>query len=192
MGWGDLPPKYFLFWCTPVGFKGSFWVWAQPMRGSITMSSRLSWAHIQNGPWFPNRLVNICLFLVCRDWLLSCWIFWGSINPLCAKFFRGNKSIYLHFVSFLLIDMTQGSWNPVSSKRSTYLFYKVNIMSVDVLATQGPRASATMIFTVSNQINLFAFSIISQHWEGAFFLNPSLWKTWTIYPAYSKPCGPIA
>ena len=28
-------------------------------------------------------------------------------NPLRAKFFRGNINIYLHFVSFLHIDMTQ-------------------------------------------------------------------------------------
>ena len=31
----------------------------------------------------------------------------GKINPLCAKFFRGNKNIYLHFMSILSIDMTQ-------------------------------------------------------------------------------------
>ena len=30
-----------------------------------------------------------------------------AINPLHAKFFRGNKNIYLHFMSFLHIDMTQ-------------------------------------------------------------------------------------
>ena len=29
------------------------------------------------------------------------------INPLRAKFFRGNINIYSHFVSFLRIDMTQ-------------------------------------------------------------------------------------
>ena len=31
----------------------------------------------------------------------------GPINPLRAKFFRGNKNIYLHFVLFLHIDTTQ-------------------------------------------------------------------------------------
>ena len=30
-----------------------------------------------------------------------------SFNPLCAKFCRGNKNIYLHFMSSLHIDMTQ-------------------------------------------------------------------------------------
>ena len=37
---------------------------------------------------------------------------WGEpltflINPLHAKFFRGNINIYSHFVSFLHIDATQ-------------------------------------------------------------------------------------
>ena len=32
---------------------------------------------------------------------------WKHINRLRAKFFRGNINIYLHFVSFLHIDMTQ-------------------------------------------------------------------------------------
>ena len=32
---------------------------------------------------------------------------WHSCNPLRAKFFRGNKIIYSHFMSFLHIDKTQ-------------------------------------------------------------------------------------
>ena len=31
----------------------------------------------------------------------------NDVNPLRAKFFRGNINIYLHFVSFLHIDTTQ-------------------------------------------------------------------------------------
>ena len=31
----------------------------------------------------------------------------SNVNPLRAKFFRGNINIHLHFVSFLHIDMTQ-------------------------------------------------------------------------------------
>ena len=31
----------------------------------------------------------------------------GCINPLRAKFFRGNINTYLHFVSFPHIDTTQ-------------------------------------------------------------------------------------
>ena len=30
-----------------------------------------------------------------------------DFNPLCAKFFRENINIYLHFVSYLHIDTTQ-------------------------------------------------------------------------------------
>ena len=29
------------------------------------------------------------------------------MNPLRAKFFRGNINIYLHFMSFLHIDLTE-------------------------------------------------------------------------------------
>ena len=32
---------------------------------------------------------------------------YGFINPLRAKFFRGNINIYLHFMSLLHIDLTQ-------------------------------------------------------------------------------------
>ena len=32
---------------------------------------------------------------------------WEDFNPLSAKFSRENKNIYLHFMSFLHIDMTQ-------------------------------------------------------------------------------------
>ena len=74
-------------------------------------------------------------------------------NPPLANFFRGNKNIYLHFVIPPHRHDT-GSWNPSSSKLRTYQFYIVNIMGADVLATQGARASATMIFTVLNSINL--------------------------------------
>ena len=32
-----------------------------------------------------------------------------QFNPLHANFFRGNKNIYLHFMSFLHVDITTGS-----------------------------------------------------------------------------------
>ena len=47
-----------------------------------------------------------------------------------------------------------GSWNPSSCKTMTYVFYIVKIMAVDDLAMQGARASATIILTMLNQINL--------------------------------------
>ena len=31
----------------------------------------------------------------------------NPVNPLCAKFFRRNKKIYFHFISFLHINMPQ-------------------------------------------------------------------------------------
>ena len=47
--------------------------------------------------------VDLRVFVVWVNWLKP----WSSINPLRAKYFRGNINIYLHFVSFLHIDMTQ-------------------------------------------------------------------------------------
>ena len=38
--------------------------------------------------------------------VVLCFV-WGSINSLRAKFFRGNMSIYLHFMSFLHTNKTQ-------------------------------------------------------------------------------------
>ena len=75
--------------------------------------------------------------------------FWWAflINALRAKFFRRNKNICLHFMSFLHIDMTQIVEILSSNKTITYLFCIVNSMGADVLVTQGARASATMILT---------------------------------------------
>ena len=63
--------------------------------------------------------------------------------------------MYLHFMSFLHIDKTQVvEIFPQVRKELTYLFNIVNIKDADVLATQGARASESMIFTMLNQINL--------------------------------------
>ena len=66
-----------------------------------------------------------------------------KINPSGAKFFGGNKNIYIHFMSFLHIDMTQVV--EMLSLVRIYLFYMANIIGADDLATQGARASTTMI-----------------------------------------------
>ena len=54
-------------------------------------------------------------------------------------------------MSFLHIDKAQVV--EILSKKRTNLFYIVNIIGVDVQATQGAMASATMKFTLLNQIN---------------------------------------
>ena len=74
-------------------------------------------------------------------------------NPLRAILFKENINIYmyLHFMSFLT-NKTR-SWNPSSSKTRTCLFYIINIMAADVLATQGARASTNMILIQLNQVN---------------------------------------
>ena len=69
-------------------------------------------------------------------------LFERNLNPSRAKFFRENINIYLHFMSFLHINKT-GSSNSWLSKTRTCLFYIINIMAAEVLATP----SETMILT---------------------------------------------
>ena len=71
----------------------------------------------------------------------------AMINPLRAKFFRGNIK---HIFTFYVIPphwYDTGGWNPSSNKTRTYLFYIGSIMAAGVLATQGARTSAAMILT---------------------------------------------
>ena len=62
-------------------------------------------------------------------------------------FSSGNKNIYLHLMPLLHNYMTQVI-------EIFNLLYVVNVMDADVLATQGARASATMIYNILNRINL--------------------------------------
>ena len=68
------------------------------------------------------------------------------------KFSKGTK-LHIHILCHSSILHDTGSSNHSSSNRRTYLFYVVNTMGVDVLATQGAKASATMILTMLNRIN---------------------------------------
>ena len=59
-----------------------------------------------------------------------------SFNPLHAKFFWGNINIYLHFMSFLHIELTEVRKTPPQVREGpTYSILSINIMAVDVLAT---------------------------------------------------------
>ena len=46
-------------------------------------------------------------WLYCVTTQYPYYVYHLDVNPLRAKFFRGNKNIYLHFMSILHIDMTQ-------------------------------------------------------------------------------------
>ena len=70
-----------------------------------------------------------------------------KLNLLCAKFFRGNKNIYEHFMLFLYIDMTQVIGILPHGRRRLCLFHIANIMAADDLAMQGTRASTSMVLT---------------------------------------------
>ena len=101
--------------------------------------------------------ISIKFWIVMENTLVGCTL--GQLNPLHAKFFIGNLKVYLQEWCKLTIYIIpphwpdMGSWNPSSCKTRTFLFYIVNIMGADVLATQGARASATMILSVLNRNN---------------------------------------
>ena len=67
-----------------------------------------------------------------------------NVDTLQAKFFSGNENIFCIPPQWHDTE----SRNPSSSKTKTYLFYIVNVMGADVLATPG-----TIIFTLLNRIN---------------------------------------
>ena len=76
----------------------------------------------------------------------------NELTLYVLNFSEGIKHIFtLYVISPHWHDT--GSWNHFSSKTRTHSFYIINIMGADVLATQGARASATMIFPMLNWIN---------------------------------------
>ena len=58
--------------------------------------------------------------------------------------------MYLHFISFLHTDILTQVVEILPHVRQNL----ANIMGADVLETQGAKASATVIFTMLNRINL--------------------------------------
>ena len=74
------------------------------------------------------------------------------VSPLRAKFYGKHKNVSKTYI----IPQhwhTTSSWSPSSCKTRTCIFYIVNIIVADVQATQGARASATMIMTMLNWNN---------------------------------------
>ena len=72
---------------------------------------------------------------------------WTDIGQTRVTFTKFQYK-YSHFVSRHCIRKV-----PFSGKTRTYLFYIVDIMGADVLATQGARASATMTLIMLDRIN---------------------------------------
>ena len=79
-----------------------------------------------------------------------------SNNPLWAIFFiRKRKNVStIHIIPSHWHGT--GTWNPSSCRARTCLFYIANVVGAIVLATQGARASSTMIFTLLNRDNSIA------------------------------------
>ena len=81
-------------------------------------------------------------------------------QPFTYYFFRGNKTYINILCHSLAVTMTLVVKIPPQVRQeltySVYIYiyrYRVNIMGADVPATQGARASATVIFNILNRIN---------------------------------------
>ena len=107
---------------------------------------------VTNGSWEGWNNGELYSRLNWRDWCELARKNCNCVNPLpClhAKFYRVNKKLIFTFYVSPPHWHDTGSWNSFSSMIRTYLFHIVNIMGADVLATQGARASATMLNPIS-------------------------------------------
>ena len=105
-----------------------------------TMAQMMTHRSVSRPRWVEQLLLNVIPHNI------------GNWNPLHATVFSGNKNIYLHFTSFLHIDMTK-VFEILPRVRQELNYSTYNITDVDVLATQGDKASAAMIFSMLNRIN---------------------------------------
>ena len=124
---------------------------------NVGLSILVRWhLYIESGLWaLCIGCVTACDWASKRGSAYTEWLYpvCRYLNPLRAKFFKKDQK---HIFAFYVIPPHwhgTGCWNPSSYKTRTYLFYMVNIMGADVLATQGARAAATMILTILIRIN---------------------------------------
>ena len=76
-----------------------------------------------------------------------------DVSTLYVLFFQMKQKHKFEFYVISPYWHETGSWISTLRKIRRCLFYMVNIMGADVLATQGARVSATMISTMLNRIN---------------------------------------
>ena len=119
------------------------------------------------------------------------------LTPTCKIFQRKPKHIYTFYVIVPHWHNTH-SWNPSSCKTNTYRFYIFNIMAADDLATQGARASATIIFTMLNLINSVPssvniytvyFAVLKILASTSFPMVATCWVPATPFPALTVVWG---
>ena len=101
---------------------------------------------------YVQKLIIWWFFLFLQAMLRLYWLKLYSITLYVLFFQREHKHIFTFYV-ILPHQWDPGSWNSSLSKTGTCLFYIINIMAADVLATQEARASVTMIMTQLNRVN---------------------------------------
>ena len=168
---------------------------------SWTFMNRRQWNLCQSTKTF----IEIKTFKKYRQWIVG-YISDGGIkitaatdlttwfNPLHPALFSGNIVTYLPFRErniyiFYLISYGTGNWNtlnlsteakelPVGQKLISWLLMAWNI-------------KPCRIEFILGNVNLFPFSVISQHWAGTVMGYPSPWKGMSIllcrYRGYCWP-----
>ena len=141
-----------------------------------TLRNKVQWNFSRNSNIFveKNALESVCVIasiLSRRQWVNSqpttssvCFL-----NSSRTKLFIGNVK---HISISHIIPPNwhnRSSWNGSLFKTRTYLFYIINIIGADVLATPRTRTSATMVFTML-------------HWNYSIPV-----RQWLISKSFSKP-----
>ena len=87
---------------------------------------------------------------ICVIYHIMIYEFCDNKNSLCAKFFKRNPNLYLHFFFISAHCEDTNNWNLSSWKTMACLFQIASIVTADDLATQGARASAAIILTLTS------------------------------------------
>ena len=121
--------------------------------------------YIESGPWYEYQktelwpciiFIQVCfmdIIILFAAHIRGKWkqighskLYSWILTLYVPNFQRKHKHIFtFYFISSHWYDTS--SWNSSSRNTGTYSFYIVKIMAADVLATQGARASATLILT---------------------------------------------
>ena len=100
-------------------------------------------------------------------------LLYSDTVPMCYIFHKKCKIVSI--IHIILPHWYEtGSWSSSSCKTRTHIFHIFNVIGVDVLVTQGAKASATMILGMSNRNNL-----VPAH----YVISDNAWRfqvvTWT-------------
>ena len=130
-----------------------------------TLVQLMAWCHQATSHylrWYWLRSMSPCGII--RPWWVKCWII----------FEESSVCIYIIPPSW---NYT-GGWNPCSWKTR---YYRVNSLAAGDLVTQGARASAATIFTISSALShqfLYNYEVINCDWLKSFLMKWFHYSRW--------------